>query len=142
MIPSNAPIFGGHPVNPECVPHLEKFLAEFSVEDAAIIKRHVAKGWTAGKDSLSGDTHTGGYCIDFGTSGWSDAFVQRVVLALQRHGFEAVLRIHGEYLGANVARVGAEHIHCALSPHANAPILARVTKPGGMRYIETELKKR
>ena len=106
-----------------------------------VIKRSVSKG-KARRDARSGDTHKDGCAVDFSTRKWSDDLVRKVIRALHDAGFEAVLRIKGDNLGANVARVGAEHIHAVLQGHGNAALIMGARHPEDRRYIEKQLARR
>lgn len=135
------PIFGGKPVSVLIVPGLEHLMAALTPEERAVVKRHVSKG-RARRDARSGDTHKDGCAVDFGTRTWSDALIRKVIRALHDAGFEAVLRIKGDDLGPNVARVGAEHIHAVLQGHGNYALIMGARNPADRRYIEKQLARR
>lgn len=134
-------IFGGKPVSALIVPGLEHLMAALTPEERAIVKRSVSKG-RAGRDSRSGNTHADGCAVDFGTRRWSDALIRKVIRALHSAGFEAVLRIKGDDLGPNVARVGTEHIHAVLQGHGNYALIMGARSPADRRYVEKQLARR
>ena len=134
-------IFGGKPVSPLIVPGLERVMAGLTPEERAIVKRSVSKG-RAGKDSRSGNTHADGCAVDFGTRTWNDALIRKVIRALHSAGFEAVLRIKGDNLGANVKPVGAEHIHAVLQGHGNYALIMGARSPADRRYVEKQIARR
>lgn len=135
------PIFGGKPVSVLIVPGLEHLLDALTPEERAIVKRSVSKG-RAGHDSRSGGTHADGCAVDFGTRRWSNALIRKVIRALHSAGFEAVLRIKGDDLGPNVAKVGTEHIHAVMMGHGNYALIMGARSPGDRRFVEKQLARR
>lgn len=140
MTMEQAPRFGGYPVNPEIVPRLEKVLHGLSWLEKRRLKACVLQGW-APSSHWSRDTHATGHAVDFDTAKWSADFIRKVVSLLQGAGFEVVLRLRGENIGTALP-VSREHLHAVLIGHGNSYTLSQVTRAGGHRHIEVELRKR